>query len=209
MKAKKIITLALATAMLSTAAVSVAAATLTETSPRGNTEVTAHIDGLIPDPGDVTYIISIPDVVDFGLLTYPTDTTENHYKDVTYDVSLDEFTGTTADKKIAVFVRDQHAQVDGDQTFKIANKDDSSKTFVYDVYTKSGDALTEATKAVNYNTMTLKIGYPFTEFTDDQVGETITGTLRINQNQLADYNIQDIIGEYSGYMLFTSYLTDK
>ena len=80
MKSKKIITLALAAAMVCTSAVSVYAAELTNTNQEGQTEVKARIDGSVT--GDVTYVIEIPDVVDFGTLTMPENTTEQQLLDV-------------------------------------------------------------------------------------------------------------------------------
>ena len=56
MKAKRIISIALAAIMAAASAISVSAANLTETNPGGQTEVKAHIDGV--DPGEVKYIIT-------------------------------------------------------------------------------------------------------------------------------------------------------
>lgn len=91
---KKIAALSLATFMISATAVTAYAGTLTDQSPSGNTEVIAHIDGVVP--GNVSYKISIPDVVDFGTLVQP-ETQENSNKAVGYQVSLDEVTGLETD----------------------------------------------------------------------------------------------------------------
>lgn len=202
MKTKKIITLALAAAMACASAVSVSAAQLTETENEGKTEVKAHIDGTTPEPGDVSYIITIPDVVDFGNLTQPADSSVNSYKDVSYSVSLDEVNGLDTDKnKIAVYVRDQTAKV-GSDDFVITNKADSTKSFVYDVYDVTSENISETTESINVNNMTKAIGYRFHDFTTQ--GERVDGTLRLNQTQLCGYDITDIIGDYSGYMVFRS-----
>ena len=57
MKAKRIITIALAVLMTAMFVVSVSAAQLTDVDPNGKTEVTAHING--NEPGEVSYIITI------------------------------------------------------------------------------------------------------------------------------------------------------
>ena len=82
MKAKRIITIALAVLMTAMFVVSVSAAQLTDVDPNGKTEVTAHING--NEPGEVSYIITIPDVVDFGELNIPPDDASDYDKDVTY-----------------------------------------------------------------------------------------------------------------------------
>ena len=85
MKTKSILALALALSLSAAAVVSASAATLINTSPDGSAEVTARIEGA--GPGEVSYIITIPDKVDFGVLTQPSDTTSDHFKDVSYTVT--------------------------------------------------------------------------------------------------------------------------
>ena len=116
----------------------VTAAELTEDEPGGQTEVKAHIDGN-PIPGEVSYIITIPDVVDFGLPTRPAND-EDSYKDVDYTV--------------------------------------------------------EATVIEGLDTAT-------------EQGQQVNGKLRLNQRQLYGYDITDIIGNYSGYMVFYSIVEDQ
>ena len=202
MKTKKIITLALAAAMACSAALSVSAAQLTETNTSGQTEVTAHIDGTTPTPGNVSYIISIPDVVDFGALTQPENANSDSYKDVTYDVTLTEVNNFDSNaQKIAVYVRDQNATV-GNGEFKITNKADSTKNFTYDIYDVLPANINETTQSINANTMSQAAGYKLCDFTTQ--GDAVDGTLRLNQTQLCGYDIADIVGEYNGYMVFQS-----
>ena len=189
MKAKKIITIALAAAMALTAAVSVSAETkLTDQSPSGKTEVTAKIEGG-DVPGDVTYEITIPasnDADDFVFADYT--------------VTADKITGLETDQQVSVYVRDQNATVDGDHEFWIANKSDSSKKFKYDVFdVRQIDANTDS---INQNNMSSAAGYFLEGFTE--AGQAVDGTLRLNQLQLYGQNIADLVGEYSGYMVFFS-----
>ena len=50
-------------------------------------------------------------------------------------------------------------------------------------------------------------GYFYTSFTVKD--EFLDGTLRLNQNQLYGRDLADIVGEYSGYMVFTSFIENQ
>ncbi|MEE3493344.1 hypothetical protein [Ruminococcus sp.] len=203
MKAKRLLTLALAVLMIAMTVVSVSAVQLTETDPDGQTEVKAHIGGSTPEPGDVTYIITIPDVVDFGELKQ-----EDTKKDVAYTVTLDEVNNLDPDaQQISVYVKNQNATVNGDQEFYITNKADSTKKFSYDVYSIAPNEMTDASVSINQNTMTQAAGYYLVGFTT--AGETLSGSLRLDQNQLMGYNLADIVGDYNGYMVFFSIIEDQ
>ncbi|MBU5462024.1 hypothetical protein [Lachnoclostridium sp. MSJ-17] len=206
MKTKRIISVAIAAVMAAVSAVSVSAAQLTESSQSGQTEVKARIEGA--QPGDVSYIITIPDVVDFGTLTQPADSTKDSYKTVDYTVSLDKAEGLDADtQQISVYVKDENASVNGDQEFYIANKSDPTKKFKYQVFDVPSADLNYSTININRNTMTQAAGYFLKGFTT--VGEEVNGSLVINQVQLCDYSLADIVGEYSGYMVFFSTIENQ
>ena len=197
MKAKRIISIALAAAIAAASAISVSAAQLTESDPNGQTEVIAHIDGA--SPGDVSYIITIPDVVDFGTLTIPADNSSDYDKDVTYTVEATEVTGLDPETQaIAVYVKDQNASADN-RAFQIANKENAAIAFNYDVY-RSTETVKESTRVNNGDFFTK--GYYLTGF--NTTGQTLNGTLRFHQKQLYGQNIADIAGDYSGYMVFFS-----
>ena len=201
MKAKTIISIAIAAAMAATSVISVSAGTneLTLENNSGNTEVKAHISGA-PTPGDVSYIITIPDVVDFGELTQPAENTDS-FKDVPFTVKLTELTGNSFDpdaQQISVYVKDQNASAD-DRAFQIANKENSAIEFNYDVY-RSTKTLNESTRVNNGDFFTK--GYYLTSFNEE--GQTLNGTLRFHQKQLYGQNIAEIAGDYSGYMVFFS-----
>ena len=197
MKAKRIISIALAAAIAAASAISVSAAQLTESDPNGQTEVIAHIDGA--SPGDVSYIITIPDVVDFGTLTIPADNSSDYDKDVTYTVEATEVTGLDPETQaIAVYVKDQNASADN-RAFQIANKENAAIAFNYDVY-RSTETVNEFTIVNNVDFFTK--GYYLTGFNAES--QTLNGTLRFHQKQLYGQNIADIAGDYSGYMVFFS-----
>ena len=198
MKAKRIITIALAVLMTAMFVVSVSAAQLTDVDPNGKTEVTAHING--NEPGEVSYIITIPDVVDFGELNIPPDDASDYDKDVTYLVEATEIDGLDpATQQISVYVKDQEANVNDDQKFYIANKENASIKFEYDIY-NSTETLNESTRVNNGDFFTK--GYYLTGFNTES--QTLNGTLRFHQKQLYGQSIADIAGDYSGYMVFFS-----
>lgn len=197
MKAKRIISIALAAIMAAASAISVSAANLTETNPGGQTEVKAHIDGV--DPGEVKYIITIPDTVDFETLTIPENDTEAHDKDVTYTVTMTKLEGLDpAEKVVNVYVKDQYAAVGGDEQFYIANKTISNVKFKYDVYKATGNNIGLNTIVKNMT----PFGYFLYGFSEQ--GQSMTGTLRFDRNQLYGQSLADIAGDYSGYMVFFS-----
>lgn len=207
MKTKKILSVLIALIIAATCIVSVSAAQLTDEKPDGKTEVTARIEG--SNPGDVSYIITIPDVVDFGLLTQPASDAPD-YKDVEYTVEATKIEGLDEDtQQVSVYVKDQHATVDGDeptygQDFWITNKADSSINFCYDVY--DTNPISQGDINIDFSTMSQAAGYYLTGFTVQ--GESLTGTLRLDQAQLYGYDLADIVGEYSGYMVFFSMIED-
>lgn len=205
MKTKKLFTLILAVLMAALTVVSATAAQLTEDSPSGKTEVTAHIDGGSIPPGDVSYIITIPDLVDFGLLTQPESKSDVSFNDVGYTVTATEINGLDDDtQQVSVYVKDENADLNGYQEFVITNKNDSTKKFEYDVY---DEAIDENSVPINQNAMTVAAGYFLTGFT--VTGDEINGTLRLDQTQLCDYDIAEIVGDYSGYMVFYSIIEDQ
>ena len=203
MKVRKILSLALAAVMAAAAAVSVSAAELTESIPGGQTEVKAHIDGGVPR--DVKYTITIPDTVDFETLGVPENNTEAHNKDVTYTVTMTKLENLDPEEEVVnVYVKDQKAAVGVDEQFYITNKSNSEVKFNYDVYTAAGAEL-NLSNNINNRTMTSS-GYFLKGFSE--LGESMTGTLRFDLNQLYGQNIAEIAGDYSGYMVFFSAIED-
>ncbi len=206
MNKKMILSAGLAAVIAAVSTASASAAQLTESNRSGQTEVTARIEGA--DPGEVSYIIEIPDVVDFGMLTRPDVDDEDSYKNVEYTVEAAEINNLDPNnQQISVYVRDQNATVDGDQHFYITNKADSSKKFFYNVFDCEEGSITNSTDNIDSNTMTSAAGYYLTGFTAE--GESLTGTLRLNQVQLYPHDLKDIVGDYSGYMVFYSMIEDK
>lgn len=203
MKTKKIMAALLAGTLAATAAVSASAATLTDKNPDGSTEVTAIIEG--SQPGDVSYIITIPDKVDFGTLTQP-ETETDSYKYVDFDIEATKLNFDSG--AVSVFAKDSSST---DGQFYLTQKDSNSPfTISYDVYT----ALITNDSEVGNNTPVndsdpAENGYHITTFMSDAEGETQDITLALNQKALYGQNLDTIAGDYSGTMVFHSALVTR
>lgn len=129
MKKVKFISAIMAAMLAATGVVSASAATLTNENPDSSTEVTARIEGT--QPGDVSYVITIPDMVDFGTLTQPqTDTQSNKY--LNFDVTATELK-LNDNNFVSVYINGQ----DIDDKFYITQKDATNPFKIkYDIYSE-------------------------------------------------------------------------
>lgn len=201
MKTKRIIAAILSAAVVAASAFSVSALELTDSANEGNTEVTANIAG-DSEPGNVSYIIEIPDKLDFGTLTQPDNIDQDHFKDINFKVVAKEINGLEDNPgwNVRVKVRDQNFELDNEERFFISQKNvtypeisNGGNKFEYGVYI-NGSGITN--NRVDEN------GFNIAFF--NAAGEEIDANLRLNQNQLYGLNIEDIAGDYSGYMIFNS-----
>ena len=212
MKAKKVVTLVLAAAMAMTASVSVAAAgtkQLTKNNPSDSTEVKAHIDGAT---GAVSYIIEIPEVVDFGNLTQP-ETNANSYVFKPYDVTAIEIKGLAKDahgnatQQVSVYVKDENATTMS-SNFYIANTDQSKDyKLQYHVFDIEAANITETTPPISAVTMSSDKGYFLKGFTEQ--GQAAADSEFCLDQRMAGYRQADQEGDYSGHMVFYSEIVDK
>ena len=193
---KKTLAMLLVLALAAVIPVTALAAQSTDSNPAGRTEVTARVESAAP--GDVTYTITIPDVVDFGTLTQPADGSSNSFKDAPFGIAATSIEGLDPDNQvIAVYVKDEGAVIGGDTDCYIVNKSDPSVKFSYDVYDTTD---TEQNDPINVNNVPVAAGYYLGAFTNE--GEQINGLLRLNQLQLYGASLAEIVGDYSGYMEF-------
>ncbi len=207
MKAKKIVTLTLAAALALCSTVSVTAADvrLTQNNPSDKVKVKARVE--LEIPGDISYVLTIPDELDFGVLKKPTNPNTDSFADVDYTVTATTITGLDpATQEIVVYVRDEGAVMGKDERFLIANEQAPDITFAYDVYDVTDIQATTA--PISAGTMALPIGYLLTSFTKQ--GEKFRGKLRLDLHQLDQYNdVTAILGDYSGHMVFYSTINNK
>lgn len=183
-----------------TAALSVSAAELTEKTPDGSTEVTAKIF----QPGEVSYVITIPDKVDFGVLTQP-ETDTNSYKYINFGVEATQLNFENG--AVSVHAKDS---VSDDGQFYLTQQNVAENPFKiqYDVYTAliTKDSELGMNTPVN-NSDPSENGYHITTFAASAEGETQDVTLALNQKALFGKNLETIAGDYSGTMVFHSALT--
>lgn len=164
---------------------------LTNIEPAGSTAVEADILG--DDTGDVSYIIAIPEKIDFGTLQMPSDDSVAHPKQVGFEVSAVEINGLdTTTSRVAVLMRD--AATEGG-VFQImgASGTNNNKVLDYNVLSSAGVDITSGTEYTN--------GYLFAAFS--AAGQAISGTLSLEQNQLlADKDLTNWAGDYLGTINF-------
>ena len=132
MKTNRLLSIILAGTLAATAAVTASAQTLEGTfnddGRTGNTEVKARIEA-----GEVNYIITIPDSVDFGTLQQPeTDTDSNKY--IKTEVTATKISNFSRNQFVEVHVKDSAST---DDQFYITQKDSESPFKIkYDIYDK-------------------------------------------------------------------------
>lgn len=203
MKTKRLISVLLAGALAATAAVSASAATLTNENPDGSTEVTAQILGA--EPGDVSYIITIPDKVDFGTLEQP-ETDTDSYKYLGFNVEATEINNFANNQAVTVYVKDSSAD---DGQFYLTQKDSASPfTMSYDVYERVVDDTNRSEYVpMNQSGDWGEYGYHLCSFGAQAQGVLQDVTLALNQKAIYGQNLDEIAGDYSGTMVFHSAIT--
>lgn len=165
----------------------VSAQELSNIDPAGNTEVTANVSG----SGDVTYLVSIPEKVNFGTLTQPENNTEAHPAVRNFTVEAVQITGLDTGEGVVVLLKDASAS----GGFKISGQSASNmgKTLSYSVCNQGGaDITTGGKEYVN--------GYLLTAFS--AAGQSLTGQLKLEQNQLYGQDLEQWAGSYKGTINF-------
>lgn len=186
-------------------AVPVSAKNLTDVQPSGDTDVTGVVSG--QNPGGVTYTIAIPDTIDFGTLSQPSDDKDSHFKDVGFEVTATEINNLQPNTFVAVLMKDVEAS-ETDMGFRISGQDNvnSGKSLYYDVYAYPSEDIKDSVIPINgtveHPTHAYPNGYAFTFF--QEPGTTVSGTLRLNQNQLYMQNLTQWAGNYKGTIRFFS-----
>lgn len=167
------------------------AQTLTDINPSGDTTVTADVAN-----GDVTYIISIPDKIDFGRLTPPENDSAPHPKEESYTVEAMEINGLQkGTSRVVVLMKDAVAN----SGFQITGRDTANmgKTLSYSVFVRVDDLDEDISTNTRYAN-----GYLLTGF--DKADESVTGTLKLDQNQLYGVDLSSWAGNYQGTIRFFS-----
>ena len=156
-----------------------------EAQQRGDTEVIAEV---VKNDNKPDYIITIPEIVDFGTLKQPT-TDANVYSSADIKVTCVKAEGLAAGEGIAVLVKDENAASASDP-FKL-QKPKSECSLVYEMYNQNSNV-----QDGNW----YDNGFLFITFTS--AGQQYTNQLRLNLNQLYGKDINTWGGTYSGKLNF-------
>ena len=203
MKTKKIISALIAGILATTVTVSASAATLSNVTPDGSTEVKANI----VDPGAVSYVITIPETADFGTLTQPDSIDADHYAIYRFDVEATEL-NLKSNQGVTVYMKDANST--DDQFYLEQQNTETPFKISYDVYdtTVTVDNI-NTYEPINDTAEPGEYGYHLCTFLYDAQGKTQPVNLALNQNALYGQTLSDIAGDYSGTITFHSALFER
>ena len=157
----------------------------------GSTAVEADVRD---ENGEISYIIAIPEKIDFGTLQRPADISTAHPKQVGFEVSAVEIIGLdTSTQRVAVLMQDANASDKSLFIITGASGTNTDKILKYNVLSSVGTDITTGFKYPN--------GYLYAAFS--QAGQVVPGTLSLDQNQLSDNtDIATWAGEFLGTINF-------
>lgn len=198
MRSKKMIAALFAAALAAIAAVSVSADEMTDAAADTSTTVTATIQ----DAGEVEYIITVPQKVDFGTLEQP-EANEDDYTLIPFRIEATQIGFTTG--QVSVRAKDG-ASTDGQ--FYITQKSDDGDIadpfkIQYDFYKEGIADFPNDKTPVNAETPGDN-GYLIVTFDADSESKSQNATLALNQKQLYGKDLTTIAGNYSGTIIFHS-----
>ena len=203
MKIKKLIALLIAVVIVTSSVLSVSAATLTDVTVDNSTAVKANIE----DPGSVSYVITIPETVDFGTLTQPDSIDVDHYAIYRFDVEATEL-NLKSNQGVTVYMKDANST---DNQFYLEQQNTETPFKIsYDVYdtTVTVDNI-NTYDPINNTAEPGTYGYHLCTFLYDAQGRTQPVNLALNQNALYGQTISDIAGDYSGTITFHCSLFER
>lgn len=204
MKTKKLITAMLLASLTLAATMSVAAENLTNTKDTDETEVTARILGE-DEPGAVSYVVSIPDKIDFGTLVKPADAGDS-FVEIPYTVRAEKITGLDdaahQNWYVRVQVRDKTYVMDEQEQFYLTQTTASypevstgKHTLLYTICIGDSNA-----DVGDNNSFKNEHGFNIAFF--HATGDEVKGKFRLNQHQLYGKDLNEYAGEYSGSAVF-------
>lgn len=203
MKIKKLIALLIAVVIVTSSVLSVSAATLTDVTVDNSTAVKANIE----DPGSVSYVITIPETVDFGTLTQPDSIDADHYAIYRFEVEATEL-NLKSNQGVTVYMKDANST---DNQFYLEQQNTETPFKIsYDIYdtTVTVDNI-NTYDPINKTAEPGTYGYHLCTFLYDAQGRTQPVNLALNQNALYGQTISDIAGDYSGTITFHCSLFER
>ena len=163
-----------------------------ESKKAGDTQVTATVD---ENSNKASYVIQIPDTVDFGKIQQPeTEGDAYSYKDIT--VSCKQADNLAAGSGIAVLVKDATATQSSDP-FCLTHNTNSDCVLNYEIMNNDA-SIQNGTWYAN--------GFLFNLFTG--AGQEATDKLRLNRNQLYNKDLSVWGGQYTGTLNFYTKIVD-
>ena len=171
------------------------AQTLTGTDNGKETTVTASITA--DTPGEVSYSITIPNMIRFEELKQP-DTDTDSFKDVFFEIKATSIQNLPEGKQVLVRILDKNTSDADNNQFFITQEESPNTKLTYDIF--GHNPIDPGDSPVNRGELK-EGGYLIAAFS--RAGTT-TGTLRLNQKQLYGKDIAEIAGNYTGGIVFTS-----
>lgn len=157
-------------------------------------------------PGNVSYIITIPDQVDFGTLTQlETETDSYIFREL--NVTAIQLNNLLENQKVAVYIKDRSS---GDGRFHLTQQGVSDPFDIpYDIYDHTVDNQTvSSTDPVNRSANSFEKGYLLCDFASGSEGTERKVVLALNQKELYGKDLSEIAGGYSGTVTFHSELKE-
>lgn len=170
------------------AAQQIGAKELTETNSGNTTSVEANV----VEADAVTYVIQIPEKVDFGTIQQP-NSSGTDYIDASLTVKCVSLSGLKSAQSLAVLVKDSEA-VESTDPFKLKKEDNADVVMTYSMLNHEGNNIQDLRWYQN--------GFLFNAFT--AAGQEATDTLRLDRGQLYGKDLTVWGGKYSGTLDFYS-----
>ena len=156
----------------------------------GTTKIVINVEAAAADTP--TYIVTIPEKVDFGTVQQPSTAGED-YEVQSINVGCSQLTNLKLGQRVLVRVKDSTA-TSKDDPFKVVNG--KNEVLNYDIVNIEGDA-----NIRNANTWTDN-GYLIASFAYSNQGETFR--LKLDKGQLYGKDMAEYGGEYTGSLLFNT-----
>ena len=164
-----------------------------ENKKAGDTQVTATVG---ENENKASYVIQIPDTVDFGKIQQP-ETEGNVYSTHDITVSCIQADNLAAGNAIAVLVKDASA-VESSDPFRLTHNASSECVLNYEIMNNNDESIQNGTWYAN--------GFLFNLFTG--AGQEATDKLRLNRNQLYNKDLSVWGGQYTGTLNFYTKIVD-
>lgn len=167
---------------------------ISDAKQAGSTTVTANVGAI--DPGDVTYVVSVPSYIDFGSLSRDEEATGNA-NNVTKSgkVTLTQVEGLKKDQRIAVLMQDAANGTNGFRISAISGAAlNKGQTLNYTVM--CGEQELNSTNSTPYTN-----GFLVGAF--QSVNDTVNVNFVLDQNQMTGV-LDDWAGTYQGTVIFYS-----